>query len=96
MPVATFERPETVVIKGTVKDESEILVTPDTSTLMTVTDPAGTVVVNGLTVTFDSIGIWRYLYTPGGSAVLGAYHVRVVATHSTRISIGDFQFVLVG
>lgn len=96
MPVATFERPETVVVKGTVKDEDEVLTTPGTSTKITITDPAGAAVVSAQDVTFDAVGIWRYLYNPGGSAVLGAYHIRVTALDSARYSIGDFQFVLVG
>lgn len=95
--MATFQRDETVVIKGTIKDESAVLVTPATSTLITITDPAGTVVKDGQAVTFDSVGTFRYLYVPAVDAVIGAYHVRVKATHTgARISASDSQFFLVG
>ena len=95
--MATFQSVETIVIKGTIKDESEVLVTPATSTKITITDPAGTEVVAAQNVTFDATGTFRYLYTPAASPVLGAYHTRIVATDSgSRVSITDSQFFLVG
>lgn len=93
--MATFQETETVVIKGTVKDEDGVLVTPGTSSKITITDPAGTAVKDNQDVTFDSIGIFRYLYTPDSDPVLGAYHVRVIATDSSRLSVTDSQFFLV-
>jgi uncharacterized protein YfaS (alpha-2-macroglobulin family) len=94
--MASFQRDETVVIKGTIKDENLVLTTPATSTLITITDPAGTEVTADQAVTFDSVGTFRYLYVPSATAVLGAYHVRVKATHNaSRISITDSQFFLV-
>ena len=95
--MATFQSDETVVIKGTIKDESGVLVTPATSTKITVIDPNGTKVVNDQAVTFDSVGTFRYLYTPAAAAIVGAYHVRVKANDTgSRISTTDSQFFLVG
>lgn len=95
--MATFQQTETVVIKGTIKDESGVLVTPATSTTITITDPAGTEVKDAQAVTFDAIGTFRYLYTPDASPVLGAYHVRIIATDTgSRVSITDSQFFLTG
>lgn len=95
--MATFQASETIVIKGTIKDEGAVLVTPATSTKITITDPAGTVVVNDLAVTFDAVGTFRYLYTPAADPVVGAYHVRVEATDTgPRVSVADSQFFLAG
>ena len=95
--MATFQDVETIVIKGTIKDESAVLITPATSTKITITDPNGTVVVNDLAVTFDATGTFRYLYTPAADPVLGAYHVRIKSIDSgPRVSITDSQFFLVG
>lgn len=95
--MATFQSTETIVIKGTIKDEGAVLVTPATSTKITVTDPDGTAVVDDQAVTFDTVGTFRYLYTPDASPVLGAYHVRITATDSgSRVSITDTEFFLVG
>ena len=93
--MAQFQRGETIVIRGTIKDSDRVLTTPATSTKITVTDSAGVVVVDALAVTFDSIGIWKYLYTPEASALAGAYHVRIVATDGSRISITDSDFFLI-
>lgn len=93
--MATFQVTETVTINGTIRDSDGDLTTPATSTKITITDPAGTKVVDDLAVTFDSAGVWQYLYTPVAAAVTGAYHVRVIATDGARISIKDSQFFLV-
>ena len=98
--MATFRISETIVIKGTVKDEAGVLVTPDTTTIITVTSPAGAVVVDGLGVTFDSVGVWRHTFAllpiglPSIDPVLGAYHVRVEAKDGGRKSFFDSQFFL--
>ncbi len=95
--MATFQSVETIVIKGTIKDEGGVLVTPTTSTKVTITDPNGTVVVNDSAVTFDAVGTFRYLYTPAASPVIGAYHVRIVGIDAgPRVSITDSQFFLTG
>ena len=93
--MATFQRAETIVIKGTIKDEALALITPSTSTKITVTDPAGVAVVNDLSVTFSAVGEWQYQYTPDGAALGGAYHVRITAVDGSRTSIEDSQFFLV-
>lgn len=93
--MATFQITETVTLKGTVKDDNGDLVTPATSTKITITDPVGIKVVNNLAVTFNSVGTWQYLYTPDSSAVAGAYHVRVTGVDGARVSIKDSQFFLV-
>ena len=93
--MATFQETETVVIKGNIKDEDGVLVTPATSTKITITDPAGTKVKDAQDVTFDAIGTFRYTYTPDASPVIGVYHVRITSTDSgARISITDSQFFL--
>lgn len=95
--MATFQEAETIVIKGTIKDEDGVLTTPATTTKITITDPAGTEVKAAQAVTFDAIGVFRYLYTPASDPVLGAHHVRIIATDTgPRISITDSQFFLVG
>ncbi len=93
--MATFQRAETVVIRGTIKDESDLLLTPSTSTKITVIDSDGTSVVTDAAVSFDSVGVWKYAYTPAAGAIAGAYHVRITATDGTRVSITDSQFFLV-
>ena len=93
--MATFQVTETVVLKGTIKDDNGDLTTPATTTKITITDSEGTKVVDDLDVTFSAIGIWQYLYTPASNAVIGAHHVRVIGTDSTRVSIKDSQFFLV-
>lgn len=92
--MSTFQVEETITIKGTIKDDDGELTTPATSTKITITDPDGTVVVNDLAVTFNSVGTWQYLYTPGATAISGAYFVRVVAKDGARVSIKDSQFFL--
>ncbi len=95
--MATFQKTETVVIKGTIKDEDGVLTTPATTTVITITDPAGTAVKDAQAVTFDTVGTFRYLYTPAADPVLGVYHVRVIATDTgSRVSVTDSQFFLVG
>ena len=93
--MATFQVLETVTIKGTIKDGDGDFTTPATSTKITVTDPDGTKVVEDIAVTFNSIGVWQYLYTPIAAAVIGAYHIRITGIDSARISIKDSQFFLV-
>ena len=93
--MATFQVTETVTIDGTIKDNNGDLTTPATSTKITITDSGGTKVVDNLTVSFSSLGIWQYLYTPASNAVLGAHHVRVIGTDGARVSIKDSQFFLV-
>ncbi len=95
--MATFQDTETIVIKGTIKDEGGVLVTPATSTSCTITDPAGTVVVDDSAVIFDAVGTFRFLYTPAADPILGAYHVRIIATDTgPRLSITDSEFFLTG
>lgn len=93
--MTTFQRAETIVIKGTIKDETDTLITPATSTKVTVTDPIGSAVVLEDDVSFDSVGIWKYIYTPDADAVAGAYHVRITGIDGNRSSITDSQFFLV-
>lgn len=95
--MATFQGVETIVIKGTIKDEGGVLVTPTTSTVCTITDPAGVEVVAASAVIFDTVGTFRFLYTPAADPVLGAYHVRITATDAgPRLSITDSEFFLTG
>lgn len=98
MPAATFETGETVVTKGTTKDEDGILVTPAVSTKITVLDPDGTAVVNDVSVTFSATGVWYHRYVPSGVQVVGAHHVRVKAidvASPERATVSDTEFFVV-
>ncbi len=94
----TFETGETVVVKGTTKDEEGVLVTPAVSTKLTVLDPEGTAVVNDQDVTFSAVGTWYYRYVPAASQVVGAHHTRVKAidvASPERSTISDSEFFVV-
>lgn len=96
--MSTFESGEAVYVRGTTKDEDGILVTPAVSTKITILDPAGTEVTSAQDVTFTSVGVWEYLYTPTGTIVVGAYHARVKAidvASPERSSISDSEFFVV-
>lgn len=85
--MTTFVRGETVVIKGTVKDEDGILISPSSSPSVTVLDPEGSPVVDAQLATLDAVGLFRHMYNPAVLAVLGAHHVRVITTQ--EIPSGD-------
>jgi hypothetical protein len=94
----TFETGETVVVKGTTKDEDDVLVTPAVSTKITILDSAGTAVVDGQDVTFSAEGVWYYRYAPSASQVVGAHHARVKAidvASPERSTISDSEFFVV-
>lgn len=96
--MSSFETGETVVLKGTTKDEDGVLVTPAVSTKITVLDPAGTAVVNGQSVTFSGVGEWYYRYVPTPPQVVGAHHARVKAidvADPERATVGDTEFFVV-
>lgn len=92
--MASFQVGETVVVRGTIKDENDALTTPATSTKITITDPTGTVVKDAQDVSFDAIGVWKYVYNSNASAAVGAYHARVKAIDGARTTIGDTEFFL--
>lgn len=94
----TFESGEAVVLRGTTKDESGVLVTPAVSTKITILNPSGTAVVTDQDVTFIAVGTWEYLYEPSGTIVKGAYHARVKAidvASPERSTISDSEFFVV-
>lgn len=91
----TFESTETVRIIGTIRDEDDVLVTPGTSTKITILDPTGAKVVDAQNVAFDAVGTFRYAYTPSGSPIIGAYHARITAIDSAKLSITDTEFFVV-
>lgn len=69
--MTTFKSRETVVIKGTIKDEDGILVLPaarPAATRITVLDPTGEAVVDDEAIIFDNTGVYRYLYNPSGDS----------------------------
>lgn len=95
--MSTFQKTETIVIKGTIKDEDEVLTTPAVSTRITIIDPTGTEVVTDTSVTFDSTGVFRYVYTPAADPELGSYHVRIIGIDTGPLaSVTDSEFFLVG
>lgn len=86
--MTTFIRGETVVIKGTIKDEDGILVSPSNSPVVTVLDPEGGAVVDAQQATLDTVGLFRHMYNPATLAVLGPHHVRVITTQEIPASDG--------
>jgi len=57
----------------------------DTVTI-TITDPAGTVVVNGVAMVNESTGIYTYNYDIPSDAVLGVYTVVAVITTTGHVN----------
>ncbi len=94
--MAVFQVTETIKVKVTIKDDAGNLVDPTTSTTITITDPAGTKVVDVQALTKNSVGSYQYLYTTLAAAVLGSYYIRIIATDVSRLTIADSEFVLVG
>lgn len=91
-----FQRGETIILRGTVRTEAGDLTDPATSIKITVTDPDGTEVVDDQDMDPVSTGIFTYDYTPGASAVLGWYQVRITTVDSSRTTIEDGGFDLHG
>ena len=66
--MTTFIDEETVLIRGTIKDENGVLVTPDDlpeRARITVLDPLGVPVINDQIVSFSATGVFRCLYNLG-------------------------------
>jgi len=61
---------------------------------ITITDPVGTKVVDDQAMSNDGVGLFHKDYTPGGTAELGLYLVRYVATDGARVTIEDADFVV--
>lgn len=63
--MATFVDEETVVIKGTIRDEDGVLVTPGNlpeQSRVTILDPLGVPVVSNQIAFFSATGVFRCLY----------------------------------
>lgn len=89
-----FHRTETAPSKLLTYGPTGALADPATSMVITITDPAGTVVVSAAAMNKDTTGTYHYNYTPGVSAVLGWYRVRYIATDSIVVTIEDDGFNL--
>ncbi len=73
--MTTFIRQETVVVKGTVRDELGALITPSSlpsATRITILDPFGIPVVENDAVVYEAEGVYHYLYNPFDSLEDGA------------------------
>ena len=98
----TFQRAETVICGAAVKNAAGTLTQPATSMMVTVTDPAATVVVDAAAMTYRASPVtvddvscnYTYDYAPAADAAKGIYRVRYTATDGTRVTIQDDSFVL--
>ncbi len=92
----TFQRTETIILKLTVTVTATGLpADPSSSLKISVTDPAGTVVVDAQNMVKDAgTGNYHYDYTPGGSAVVGQYRARHTAVDGTRTTVKDDYFMV--
>uniref|UniRef100_A0A6M3ITN5 Uncharacterized protein n=1 Tax=viral metagenome TaxID=1070528 RepID=A0A6M3ITN5_9ZZZZ len=90
-----FIRTETVVATINIKNAAGTLVDPGTSILVTITDSAGTDVVDGAAMTKTSTGIYYYNYTPGAATVLGYYIIKYVTIDGGLTTIKRDNFELV-
>lgn len=86
MALTVFQRTETIVCSLNIQDGG-VDADPDTSIKITLTDPDGTVVVNGIAMDKDNTGDYHHDYTPEVSAELGVYEVKYVAIDGDRTSI---------
>lgn len=89
-----FQRDETIVCLLEVKDQNGAYADPSTSAKITITDLAGTVVVNAVTMSKTAVGKYSYSYTPVAAAVLGWYRVHYVTLDASIKTILDDGFVL--
>ena len=94
--MSSFQRTETINLRATIRDADDDLTDPGTSTKVIITAPDGTIAVASTSMTKQSTGVYQYPYTPGASAVLGVYHMRVTAVDSAQTTIEDGEFFLAG
>jgi len=92
--MAKFDIGETVICSIVVKDSDGNEADPGTSMKCTVTDPQGTVVVDGEDMDQDSTGNYHYDYTSLSTAMAGAYSIKYIADDDGRITIQKDKFVL--
>lgn len=83
--MAIYERNESYVHYISMRDRNKDLYDPDT-TVITITSPCGTILVNGSAMTQESTGVYYYIYTLTSLAIYGQYTVEVKATVGTTIS----------
>jgi len=81
-----FRASETVKCKIEVYDSSNDLVTPDTITI-TITNPSGTVKVNGATPTASSTGKYYYNYDVPASPTEGRWVIEWQVTDDSATTI---------
>jgi len=80
-----FQYPETVPVHAEVKDWEGNFVNP-TSIKVTVTNPAGTVVVDNLDMASEGVGKFVYYYRPAVGAVLGWYTAKALVVDGVGAS----------
>jgi len=92
--MAVFQREEVFYHWITFRDRANALYDP-TTVAITITDPCGTVVVNGIAMVNDSTGVYYYNYPIPVDGVYGRWDVKVVATDVGEDSIfKDKMFLL--
>ncbi len=93
----TFEIGETVICSITVKDIGGAYQDPITSMKITITNPSGVVVINGVAMTggvgSDGVGLFHYDYD-SSNAGYGKYNIKYVAVDGTRTTIETGSFSL--
>ncbi len=94
MNVPVFYRGQTIVLSAAIT-EGGVAVDPDTSVTVTVTNPSGTKVVDGQTMTKGAVGSYTYDYTVAADAAEGLYEFRVRATDGSRVTISGDTFKVI-
>jgi len=91
--MATYQRDETYYHWITIRDRAGAVYDP-TSVAITITDPSGTIQVNGLAMSNDGVGIYYYNYPIPAAAVYGKWDVKVIATDVGENSIFTDRFYI--
>lgn len=91
----TFQINETVICSAEVRTYLGVLTDPATSMKITITDPAGVVLVNDVAMTKDTgTGLYHYDFNPSPTASRGSYNIKYTATDGVRITIQRDSFIL--
>jgi uncharacterized protein YfaS (alpha-2-macroglobulin family) len=94
----SYQRGETVESYAEVKSQAGAYITP-TSIKVTITDPNGTVQVDGVAMTESATGKYVHYYTLSSSATLGCWTGKVVETDgsgdSAKVTVVTEQFMVV-
>ena len=89
----TWQRPETVPIWAEIKIAG-VLDDPGEPVLLTVYEPDGTVLLDGVTMDNDSVGMFVYYWTSQLTSATGWYKTKVVAQDGTKVTVEYSGFQL--